>query len=75
MTREILVCDMEFRYKNTSRIHNVTFIFQNFQKNFKSVKKNYKIPMDFEKLITSFEVRKSRLLDYLWDNFFFSKIC
>ena len=30
--RKILVCDMESWYNNISKIRNITFIFQNFQK-------------------------------------------
>ena len=40
MTRKILVCDMEYWYQYLFKIRNVSFIFQNFQKNFKNVKTN-----------------------------------
>ena len=33
-----LACDMKSWYKNISEIRNVTFIFQNFQKNFQKRK-------------------------------------
>ena len=33
ITQKILACDMAFWYKKISKIRNVSFIFQNFQKN------------------------------------------
>ena len=34
IARKILACDMESWYEKISKIRNVTFIFQNFPKNF-----------------------------------------
>ena len=52
---------------NISKIRNVTFIFQNFQKQ----KKLKKFQWILKKPINSFEIKKKdKSPDYLWDNFF-----
>ena len=56
---KILLCDTESWYKNISKIRNVTFISQNFQKHFQKRKKNSKIQMVSKKSINWFEMRKT----------------
>ena len=46
---------MESSYKNTSKIRNVTFIFQNKKKTQKIEKKSR---MDYKKSIKLFEIKK-----------------
>ena len=48
----------------TSKIHNVTFVVQNYQKNFRNVKKIGKIQMHSKKSINSFEMKKVHLNIY-----------
>ena len=57
---------MEACYKNISKIRNVTFIFQNFQRYFQKRKKIEKIQMDFEKSINPFGIKNriSHLIIY-----------
>ena len=72
ITRNILVCDVEFCYKNISKIHNVKFIFPNFQK-----KKNIeKIHVDSEKSINSFKIKKwiGNTIIYRETNFFLASL-
>ena len=58
ITQKKHVSDMEFCFKNSSNIRNVTFIFQNFQKNSKGKQKIEKIHVDSEKSINSYEMKK-----------------
>ena len=38
---------------------------------FKNLEKIERIRMDSKKAMSSFEIKKDRSTDYLWDNFFF----
>ena len=49
---------MESCYKNTSKIRNVTFIFQKCKKKFQKRNKMEKY-VDFKKLINSFEMKRN----------------
>ena len=57
--------------RNTSRIRNVTFIFQNFDFFFKNVSKYWKSLLHSRKLINLFKMIIDRLPHYLSDIFFF----
>ena len=39
---KILVCDVEYSYKNISKIRNLMFILKNFQKHLQERNKNWK---------------------------------
>ena len=69
MTRKILECDMESCYKNISKIRNISFIFQNYEKKF-STKKIVNIYLDCEKSMNLFE-KKETLPDYLLKEHYF----
>ena len=72
MTRKILECDMESCYKNISKIRNISFIFQNYEKKF-STKKIVNIYLDCEKSMNLFEKRRRCLIIY-WKNIIFGNL-
>ena len=51
---------MESCYKNMSKIRNITYIFQRFEKN-KNIKIFFLIPMVSEKSMNLFEIEKNGL--------------
>ena len=73
ITQKIFVCDMNFCYKNVSKIRNVTFISKNFQSILKNVTKIEKTHMESEKSLNLFKIKKGIDHRIIYGTIFFGK--